>query len=102
MVLFLFQPVFASDYYFDSSIDVDGNGTVENPYREFSNDKITNNSAIHLAGGNYSLTNSCSLSNISFHGKTPHETILNGNGFEIKCIDVLNFKNITLTFYSCH
>ena len=97
VVLFLFQPVFASDYYFDSSIDVDGNGTVENPYREFSNDKITNNSAIHLAGGNYSLRNSCSLSNISFHGKTPHETILNGNGFEIKCIDVLNFKNITLT-----
>ena len=99
--LFLIPTAFAgdnqTDYYFDASNDDIGNGTLDNPYREFSNDKITNNSIIHLNNGNYSLTDSFLFSNITFHGKNSKNTILNGNGFKMNVSEVINFRNITLT-----
>ena len=99
--LFVIPASFAADnqtdYYFDSSVDFDGNGTINSPYKTFSNDKITDNSVIHLAEGNYSFTNSSSYSNITFLGKNPNNTILNGDAYSLDIVNLTVFKNITLT-----
>ena len=101
LCLMLIPVSFASDnmtdYYFDSNVDIDGNGTLDNPYKTFSNDKITDNSIIHFASGNYSFTNSSSYSNIIFSGKNANETILDGNGYTFNIVNLTVFKNITLT-----
>ena len=102
LLLFLVIPTaFAdanqTDYYFDVNVDNEGNGTVNSPYCDFSNDKITDNSIVHFASGNYSFTDSGSYSNISFYGKNSKETILDGKGHSLNLLALSNFKNITLT-----
>lgn len=45
-----------NDYYFDVNIENDtGNGSQYNPYKEFTTDRIKDNSVIHLANGEYKL-----------------------------------------------
>ena len=90
-----------TDYYFDVNADSDGNGTEFNPYNNFTNDRIKDNSTIHLAGGEYSFSSQSRLfSNISFYGTNPHDTILNGNGTSLTINGLINFKNITLTNFN--
>ena len=46
------QPI-CDDIYFDSNAsDDNGNGTIDNPYKNMGNGRITDNSVVHLKNGN--------------------------------------------------
>lgn len=87
----------STDYYFDVGADSDGNGSADNPYRNFTSDRIKDGSTVHLADGEYVLNKSRSFTNISFYGMNPQSTVLNGNGSVFTVNGIVNFKNITLT-----
>ena len=84
------------DYYFDINSDIDGNGSSENPYKNFTSDRMMDNSRIHLASGEYNLTENGQFNNISFYGQSAQSTVLNGNGYTLNCDLNLVLHNITL------
>lgn len=88
--------ILSDDVYFDSNSANSGNGSVDNPYGDFTNDKIKNNSVIHFASGEYNLSNDSYCSDVSFYGEDSQNTILNGNGYTLYGTKNLVFKNITL------
>ena len=57
-----------TDYYFDVGLDIDGNGSADSPYNNFTDERINDDSVIHLASGEYVFNNSRVFSNISFYG----------------------------------
>ena len=72
-----------TDYYFDCGADADGNGSADSPYKKFTDDRISDNATIHLAGGEYVFEKGRTFSNISFNGAGAGKTILNGNGSKL-------------------
>ena len=54
----------SNDYYFNSTSDVNGNGTAENPYNDL-NGNIKANSVNHLAAGEYGFESSIEFSDVS-------------------------------------
>lgn len=73
------------DYYFDASAESDGDGTINNPYKTLTANRIRSNSNIHLANGEYTLDKKKDISNVNFIGSDPEKTIIkfNGYGFNI-------------------
>ena len=45
----------SNDYYFDASAENDGDGSMANPYKYLTADRIKANSNLHLANGEYQL-----------------------------------------------
>jgi predicted outer membrane repeat protein len=88
--------VLADDYYFDCNAENDGNGSYDSPFNNFTEDRIKEGSVIHLANGEYNLTNDISRGEISFYGESTQNTVLNGNGYTLEVDSALTFKNITL------
>ena len=76
-----------SNIYFDSSLSQDnGNGSIDNPYKYLTSNRIKENSNIYLANGEYVLDSSKSISNYnSFNGESSENTIISfknsGNAF---------------------
>ena len=68
------------DIYFDSSAsDDNGNGSIDNPYKIFSDDRIVENSILHFSSGTYNYTSSYSyITNIEIYGQGLSNTIING------------------------
>ena len=87
----------STDYYFDINAGIDGNGDKETPYKNFTDERVVDNSKIHLADGEYYFEKIRSFSNISFMGNDCHNTVLNGNGNYLTITGLVNFNNITLT-----
>jgi len=86
-----------TDYYFDMGLDIDGNGSADSPYNNFTDERINDDSVIHLASGEYVFNNSRIFSNISFYGADAQDTVLDGNGSNLTVNGTVNFRNITLT-----
>ena len=89
--------VSTSDYYFDSNaIDDNGNGSISNPYKEFTSSRVVPDSTLHLANGEYILDRSTSIRNVTILGQNPSQTILKyyGTGFTVS--SSLTLKNLTL------
>ena len=86
-----------TDYYFDVGLDIDGNGSADSPYNNFTDERINDDSVIHLASGEYVFNNSRIFSNISFYGANAQDTVLDGNGSNLTVNGTVNFRNITLT-----
>lgn len=86
-----------TDYYFDINADNDGNGSKETPFKNFADNRVLDNSNIHLASGEYVFEKTRSFSNISFEGLNPQSTILNGNGCTLTVNGEICFNNLTLT-----
>ena len=88
--------VLEADYYFDSSAETDGNGTIGNPYNSLSVSRIKDNSVIHLANGVYDLNSYKYVTNLTIIGQDAAQTIINGNKqrFEVKGTFIL--QNVTL------
>ena len=87
----------ATDIYFDANAAVDGDGSVDNPYNNFTNERIRDNSTIHLAGGDYFIEDTMAFQNVSFYGSSAYDTVLNGNEQMFIVYNITNFRNITLT-----
>ena len=88
--------VAASDYYFNNNNTEDGNGSLENPYKNLNDSTLNDHSIIHLASGEYNFESDRSFSEISFCGDAANTTIINANGYKLYNNGFLNFKNVTI------
>ena len=91
------------EIYFDSSaLDDNGNGSIDNPYKTFSKDRIMENSILHFASGIYNYTPySTNMFNVSIYGQDSSNTIINGiddyhrfDFYEAFNIENISFVNI--------
>ena len=68
------------DIYFDSNAwDDNGNGSIDNPYKTLSDDRIMENSIMHFASGIYNFTPRYYpySRNIAFYGQDSSNTLIN-------------------------
>ena len=85
-----------NDYYFDSNAAVDGNGSVNSPYKYLTSDKIKDNSALHFANGEYNFSSSKKPSNVLLIGSDVEHTNIIVKG-SIEFNQNVLLKNITFT-----
>ena len=86
--------VLEEDFYFDSSIENDdGNGSIYNPYKELTTNRIKSNSVIHLANGKYNLNSQLTVNNVTIIGESAKDTIVNNVVFTIS--NSLTLHNVT-------
>ena len=88
----------SADYYFDSSVENDnGDGSIYNPYKTLTSDRIKDNSIIHLANGEYELDWGSNPDNVSIKGTDASKTIISysGIGFDLK--GSLSLSDVTLS-----
>ena len=84
----------SNEYYFDSSAETDGNGSLESPYKYLTDARILDNSVIHLASGRYDFAPSKTHSNVSIYGDN---AIVKGNGNSLKVSKYFSLNNLTVT-----
>ena len=90
--------VLASEYYFDAGIDSDnGNGTKYNPYKVLKDNKIDDNSIIHLEDGEYEVMGNINHNNLTFIGKGSQNTIIKNAFFKSSSLTLIN---LTLQYSS--
>ena len=85
-----------TDYYFDSNVDVDGNGSINSPYKYLTDDKIKDNSALHFANGEYNFSSSKKPYNVSLIGSDVGDTNIIVKG-SVEFNQNVLLKNITFT-----
>lgn len=89
------------DYYFNSSSENDGTGTIDNPYNSISTSRLKEGSTIHLAEGEYELNSGKSLNEVTIIGESPEKTIIKYTGnaksgrFTVSADNYLILKNVT-------
>ncbi|MBR3139419.1 MAG: Ig-like domain-containing protein, partial [Methanobrevibacter sp.] len=89
--------VLASDWYFDSNAENDGNGSVADPYKLLKSTRIVSNSNLYLANGEYTLDRSVSnINNVTIIGDNPSQTIIRYSGTGFTVSSSLTLKNLTL------
>ena len=86
--------------YFNSSVENDGIGTQENPYKYLSGDKIVNDSIIYVADGEYTIDKSISVNNLTIIGQSSSKTIINGNAFKLYSYGDLSITSLTLNNFA--
>ncbi len=87
-------------YYFDASLENDnGNGSIDNPYKYLTDKRISADSVIHLANGEYDLTKlgSKTYRNITICGQDSQKTIIKGSGNLITVSTQLTVQNVTFS-----
>ena len=98
----------SNDYYFNSSSDEDGHGTINSPYKYLTTVRIKDSSTIHLANGEYLLNNGKILEDVSIVGENPERTVVRYSGdggqgiFTVNSDCYLNLKNITLIGFNIY
>ncbi len=86
-----------NDYYFNSSLEDDnGDGTIQNPYKYLTADRIKGNCNIHLADGEYVLDDSKSIEKVNIIGSTPAGTVIKYEGVGFTVNSFLSLTNVTL------
>ena len=86
----------ASDIYFDSLVEIDGNGTQTSPYKYLYSSRLTSNSVAHFADGEYDLDRTTSLNNLTVIGQSPLKTIIKSSSLKLTTQTTLNIINVTL------
>ncbi|MGN1363678.1 MAG: C1 family peptidase [Methanobrevibacter sp.] len=83
------------DVYFNSSVNTNGNGSKDNPYKYFNYN--INGKKAFFANGNYSLSNVLSIDSLTFMaGESRNGVIISGYGFDISTSGNLKLKDLTL------
>ena len=94
------QNVLTADYYFDANAQTDGSGTITDPYKDLTASRIRDNSNIHFAAGNYTLSFSKTVKNVTFIGSGATNTIINyyqnNNGLVVADSSSLVLNDVTL------
>ena len=85
------------EYYFDSKVANDnGDGSFENPYKYLTENRIKDNSIIHLSNGIYNFTPSKTHTGVTICGQDSSSTIINGNYGNYRVNDFSILQNLTL------
>ena len=89
-----------NEIYFDSNaLDDEGDGSIDNPYKTFSDNRISQNSILHFRSGiyNYTPRSSGNNINITIYGQDSSNTIINGigNSLRFNYYENFNIENIT-------
>ena len=85
------------DFYFDSNAVHDhGDGSISNPYKTLKDERILDNSRIHLANGEYDFSQLKTHTNISFYGEDALKTIIKGNDATLVVNSNIVLKDISL------
>ena len=72
------------DYYFDASVENDtGNGSIDNPYKEFNIHRLYSDSIIHLASGEYNFNGQSNVNNVVIIGESSQNTIVKNAKFTV-------------------
>ena len=87
----------SKDYYFDASVENDGDGSIEYPYKYLTADRIKANANIYLANGEYKLDNSKTIEQVNFYGSDANETIIKYDGVAFKVWNSLTLTNLTIS-----
>ncbi|WP_042707801.1 Ig-like domain repeat protein [Methanobrevibacter wolinii] len=83
------------DVYFNSSVDINGNGSKDNPYKYFNYN--INGKKAFFANGNYSLNRVYSINSFTtMTGESKNGVIINGYGFDISNVGNLKLNNLIL------
>lgn len=89
--------VLGADYYFDANVENDnGDGTLDNPYKNLTDKRIKSNSVIHLADGEYELDGSKTIYNVTIIGQHVESTIIKYHGTGFMVSTKLTLQNVTL------
>ena len=86
----------SNDYYFDASVEEDGDGSISSPYKYLKADRIKANSNIYLANGEYQLDTSKSIQEVNIIGSDVDRTIIKYDGVAFTVNNELTIKNVTL------
>ncbi|WP_067041893.1 C1 family peptidase [Methanobrevibacter sp. YE315] len=87
----------SASYYFNPNAENDnGDGSINNPYKYLTWDRIRDNSILHLKNGEYDLGNRYSnIYNVTFLGQNCDRTIIKNARFTVQSSIVI--KDLTLT-----
>ena len=85
----------SNDYYFNASAEDDGDGSVDNPYKYLTVDRIKSNSNIYLADGEYNLDASKTIEKVNIYGSNVEKTIIQFYGVGFTVSTYLNIQNVT-------
>ncbi len=87
----------AQDVYFNASAEVDGDGSMEHPYKTLNVQRIGYGNTLHFANGVYNLQRTVTINKAIFIGQDADKTIINQNGREIFVSNSLTLENLTLS-----
>jgi len=87
----------SNDYYFDASLENDtGDGSINNPYKYLTADRIKGNANIHLANGEYDLNTYKTIEQVNIVGSDMSKTIIKYSGVAFRVNTYLTLTNVTL------
>ena len=84
-----------NEIYFNASVENDGDGTITSPYKYVTSSRITSNSILHFANGEYKLSNSKNIYTMTMIGEDVEKTIFKGNGDLFTVSGTLTLQNMT-------
>ena len=85
----------SNDYYFNASAESDGNGSIDNPYKYLTADRIKSNCNIYLADGEYELDSNKNIERVNIYGSDVEKTIISYAGVGFKVSTILTVQNVT-------
>ena len=88
------------DYYFNGSADNDGDGSINNPYKDLTTSRLREGSTIHLANGEYELSAGRSLNKVTIIGEDAGSTVIKYTGssigkFTVDAESYVTLQNVT-------
>ena len=88
----------SNDYYFDASAENDtGDGSIDNPYKYLTAERIKANANIYLADGEYDLNQQKSIDQVNFIGSGQNTTVIKYTGVAFKVWNSLTLTNLTIS-----
>ena len=85
----------SNDYYFNASVESDGDGSQNTPYKYLFAERIKANSNLHLANGEYNLNDSKTIQEVTIIGSDVDKTIIRYDGVAFTVENKLTIKNVT-------
>ena len=87
--------ILKSDIYFNSEIEIDGDGSFYKPYKDLKSNRIVSDSTVHFADGEYELDKAISAKNLNIVGSNPSKTIIKYHGLGLDSSTSITLKNVT-------
>ena len=89
----------SNEYYFNSSLPNDGDGSKENPYNYLDSSRIQADSTLYFTDGNYELNTNKNIFNVKIVGQNSEKTIIN---LKKHTLTTYNFIAENVTLFNGH